>query len=98
MDYEVSEEYNAIISNGNPYDDETLVNDFKDGKLASDIYGVTYEVYCLRQVGGVSVASDEYSSYLGEDAYGAQWYYEELRIGVCEDGIYSVEWLSLIHI
>lgn len=94
MDYEVSEEYNAIISNGNPYDDETLVNDFKDGKLASDIYGVTYEVYCLRQVGGVSVASDEYSSYLGEDAYGAQWYYEELRIGVCEDGIYSVEWRS----
>lgn len=94
MDYEVSEEYNEIISNGNPYDDETLVNDFKDGKLASDIYGVTYEVYCLRQVGGVSVASDEYSSYLGEDAYGAQWYYEELRIGVCEDGIYSVQWRS----
>lgn len=94
MNYAVSEECGDLISNSNPYDDETIVNDFKDGKLASDLYGVTYEVYCLRQVGGVRVASDEYSSYLGEDAYGAQWYYEKLRIGVCKDGIYSVEWIS----
>lgn len=94
MYYEISEKYGALISNGNPYDDETIVNDFKSGKLTSDLYGVTYQVYCLRQVGGVSVASDEYSSYLGEDAYGAQWYYEELHIGVCEDGIYSVQWRS----
>lgn len=94
IDFEVSDEYTAVVTNGDPYDDDALIDDLKSGKLASDIYGVTYEVYCLRQVGGVNVTSDEYSSFLGEDAYGAQWYYEELRIGVCQDGIYSVQWRS----
>ena len=72
---------------------QTQQEEILSGKHNDKITGITYRVYCERQVNGVNVTSDTFSSYL-DDAYGKQWYYEDFTVDVCKDGIYSVRWAS----
>ena len=94
MNYNVSEAVAQALNNGAPQEYDAVRQDFLNGKRSSDIIGVTYIVNCVRRVADVEVTSnDALSSYL-DDAYGKQWYYERIRIGVCKDGIFSVDWTS----
>lgn len=72
---------------------QTQQEEILSGKHNDKITGVTYRVYCVRQVNGVNVTSDSHSSYL-DDSYGKQWYYETFTADVCKDGIYSISWVS----
>ena len=67
---------------------ELLVKEYSD-----QIKGVSYRVNCVRTVNNVSVTSDQLSSYV-DDAYSKQWYYEQMSISLCEEGIFSVQWRS----
>lgn len=67
---------------------ELLVKEYSD-----QIKGISYRVNCVRTVNNVSVTSDQLSSYV-DDAYSKQWYYEQMSISLCEEGIFSVQWRS----
>ena len=62
-------------------------------EYSDQIKGVSYRVNCVRTVNNVSVTSDQLSSYV-DDAYSKQWYYEQMSISLCEEGIFSVQWRS----
>ena len=64
------------------------------GKYDIDVMDVQIEVSLVRVVNGIQVTNGEFSSYIGDAMYGAQWYYEKFTVGVCSDGIYSVSWIS----
>ena len=67
---------------------ELLVKEYSD-----QIKGISYRVNCVRTVNNVSVTSDQLSSYV-DDAYSKQWYYEQMSISLCEEGIFSMQWRS----
>lgn len=87
--------YDAGYSlSGNSYEAyKAAEQEFLSGKHNDKITGATYRVYCVRQVNGVNVTSDTFSSYL-DDSYGKQWYYETFTADICKDGIYCVSWVS----
>ncbi len=80
-----------------PADREAMLAEVSDGKYDSDIIGTRIELTLLRTVEGIPVTSNGSSCYIGDAMFGQQWFYEECKIGVCSEGIYSVSWASPHH-
>lgn len=81
-----------------PADREAKLAQVSDGKYDNDIIGTQIELKLVRTVEGIPVTSNGSSCYIGDAMFGQQWFYEEFKIGVCSEGVYSVSWASPHHI
>lgn len=73
---------------------ENLQKDILNGKYDDDVLGVQVKLSLVRSVDGVTVTSDGSSSYTGDAMFGPQWFYESFDIIVCDEDIYSINWIS----
>ena len=90
------ESYNTMFHSGDvaPIAQEGFKTDIENGVYDSEAQDVRFTLELKRTVGGISVTSNGSSSYIGDAMFGAQWFYEELNIEVCSEGIVSVSWVS----
>lgn len=93
LKYILPDKYLSLVT-GTPAEQMTFTDDLAAGKYDSEVINTLVDVNLSRIVNGIQVTSNGSSSYIGDAMYGAQWFYEDFKIGVCSKGIYSMSWVS----